>query len=397
MFIYLKEERCARPALWQTMAKKRIAYVLHGLAAGGTESFIINTIRALDSEKYSASIILALDEGESSHQFREDEVEALGVKIYRTNDLESFAKKCRHYRRLKAILLETGPYDILHSNMDLFNGVNLLAAKRVSIQKRISHSHSTGSQYAIKGKSKWIADVYHRVMRMLIRQNATLKLGCSEVANDYLYGKNWRESKDCHVVYNGIDLERFQCEGLNKAVYRKQSGLPEEGMLFVAVARICEVKNPIFALRIIKALHDIDDSVFFSWVGDGDLKGQMERFINENRMEPYVKLLGRRSDIPELLKCNDAFLQPSIFEGLPIATIEAQAAGLICFGSDKITTEVDCGLCEFYSLDEPPEKWAAHILDRMKERGRTVPDLEARLRRFDIKNTILEIEGYYDA
>ena len=114
--------------------------------------------------------------------------------------------------------------------------------------------------------------------------------------------------------------------------------------------------------------------------------------MKEEHLEKHIHFLGRREDIPELLQQNDFFLFPSLFEGLPITLIEAQASGLECFISDTITKEV--GLCQYLSLEKTAKEWAVYISEKLDNRDKKVYDAKL-LDQFDIKNTVKRLEEIY--
>ena len=98
-------------------------------------------------------------------------------------------------------------------------------------------------------------------------------------------------------------------------------------------------------------------------IGEGDLKIQIEQKVADLGLSSKVRFLGVRSDIANLMQGMDLFLFPSLFEGLPVVMVEAQAAGLKCVVSDTITQETDVtGRVEFVSLQESPQQWADKIL-----------------------------------
>lgn len=364
--------------------KRKIAYVLHGLAAGGTEAFVLNVVSNLDREKYNVTFILALDDNGKTHQFHEDKILEEGIKIYRTCDLDGLKKWKLHYEKLKKLLIEKGPFDVIHCNMDLFNGINLMAAKKAGIPVRICHSHNSESQYNTSFLKKIMSRTYRKIMRKLIYQNATIMLGCSELANDYLYGPNWRKDKRCEVLYNGIDLEKF-------VLHNKKEGTKKN---MITIGRFNKQKNPEFLLEILIELLKIRKDIDFSWIGDGELRKPIEEKVKKNHLEEYIHFLGRREDIPDILEKNEYFLFPSLFEGLPITLIEAQASGLECFVSDTITKEVDVGLCNYISLNSSAEQWAKYISNRMDKNDKKMFD-EKLLEQFNIKNTVKKLEELY--
>ncbi|MEQ8156318.1 MAG: hypothetical protein ABRQ25_15800 [Clostridiaceae bacterium] len=147
--------------------------------------------------------ILAVDEDDV--QFLENEALNEGVTIYKACDLDGIFKKVKYCMLLYRLLKETGEYDIMHSNMDLFNGVNLAIAKAAGIKKRISHSHISHSQYAVKPLRKLMVLPYQFTMRILIKKFSNLRLGCSQKSNVYLYGEKW--SMDDNTSVLSINME----------------------------------------------------------------------------------------------------------------------------------------------------------------------------------------------
>lgn len=140
---------------------------------------------------------------------------------------------------------------------------------------------------------------------------------------------------------------------------------------------------------------NIRKDINFSWVGDGELRKPIEERVKEEHLEKQIHFLGRREDIPELLQQNDFFLFPSLFEGLPITLIEAQASGLECFISDTITKEVNVGLCQYLSLEKTAKEWAVYISEKLDNRDKKGYDAKL-LDQFDIKNTVKRLEEIYD-
>lgn len=366
--------------------KRKIAYVLHGLAAGGTEAFVINVVSNLNPEEYDITFILALDDNGKTHQFHEDKMLEQGIKIYRTCDLDGLKKWKLHYEKLKKILKEEGPFDVIHCNMDLFNGINLMAAKKVGIPVRICHSHNSESQYSTSTLKKVMSRTYRIFMRKLIYKNATVMLGCSELANDYLYGKKWEKDPRCNVLYNGIDLKKFELQ--------KNEGQEDIQKKIMTIGRFNKQKNPFFILDILVELLKIRKDICFSWIGDGELRKPIQEIVHQRHLEDNIIFLGRRDDIPQLLGQNKYFLFPSLYEGLPISLIEAQASGLECFVSDTVTKEVDIGLCKYLSLEKNAKEWAQYISNEIDQREELSYDNE-KINQFDIKNTIKRLEEIY--
>ena len=363
--------------------KKKVCILSHGLSNNGIDIFVRNVTTRLDGNKWDVSVILALDD-EGKLQPREQEVLDAGVQVFRTCDLGSIKRILLHAKRLYRLLKERRP-DVFHSNMDLLNGINCFVAWAAGVPVRISHSHTTASQYEKKTGRHFISRLYRGCMKLLGRVFSNRKCGCSDAAMDYLFGTGWKGQRNTAVINNGVDLSRF----------RSSAEKTSDQKHIVSVGRLCDAKNPLFALEVMDALRRLRTDFIYEWIGDGELRKQVEDAIEEKGLQDHVKLLGIRNDIEKLLPARDLFFMPSLFEGLGIALIEAQAAGLPCVGSDQIPEMANCGGCRFVSLEESVAHWAAVISDLLDGKHTLSVDPE-KLRKFDISYTIEQLEQVYN-
>ena len=362
--------------------KKKVCILSHGLSNNGIDIFVRNVVTSLDRSRWDVSVILALDD-EGKLQPREQEVLDAGVQIFRTCDLGSIKRLLCHARGLYRLLKEQKP-DVFHSNMDLLNGINCLVAWAAGVPVRVSHSHTSASQYERKTGRHVISRLYRGCMKLLGRVFSNRKCGCSEVAMEYLFGSGWKGLKRAAVINNGVELSRFR-KGEKETFPQKR---------IVSVGRLCEAKNPIFALEVMAELKKLRTDFVYEWIGGGELREQMEAFIREKGLQDHVKLLGLRNDIEKILPSRDLFFMPSKFEGLPISLIEAQAAGLPCLISDTITREIDCGACSFLSLQESHAQWAEAISGILDGNHSLCAEPE-KLHKFDVSHTIEQLEQAY--
>ena len=371
---------------------KKICLLNHGLASGGTDSFVLTLAKGLIADGYDVTIAMAVDP-DSPPQFREAEAIAIGAKIYKTSDLGSIKKILRHCKRLYRFL-KAEKFDVFHANMDLFNGFNMPVAWLAGVSVRVCHSHNSQSQYEANTGKHFVVNVYRTIMRAFLWSFSNRRCGCSEMAMDYLFQKKWRKDIKSRVVYNGIDYSRFTYAGFDKAHKKTELGLPENKLL-ITVGRFAEQKNPMFTIQVMKALHKLRPELHLIWIGDGELRAQMESEIGEAGNE-YIHLLGVKKNVNDYLRCADLFLMPSLFEGLPIAPIEAQAAKLACVLSDRITQEVNLGMCQYISLNEGPAAWASAICDVLD--GKTILAIDEKKRaRFDQNYMVKSMEKIYGA
>lgn len=369
---------------------KKILYFSHGLSANGIETFLVNVLGKLNLKKYDVTVLIAIDEGVPS--LHEQTVRDLGIRIINAGDMDSIGKKIAYIKNVKKEL-ECGDYDIVHSNMDLLNGITLFLAKKAGVKKRICHGHTTKSQYkpvGLLGSVKaCIQKIYSKIMKHLIVTSSTDLLSCSETASEYFYA-----GRESVVIYNGIDLDRFR----NAEVC---DGYPENSLKIapakhriVSVGRISGVKNPSFALDVISELKKIRSDFQYIWVGTGELEDEIKNKAKNLGLEDTVIFTGVRTDVPQILNCCDCFFMPSLFEGLPFSLVEAQAAGLKCLVSDVVSPTADVGLIDFYSLEKSAKDWAEEmnaLLDLPAKKANS-----EKIRKFDINYTVEQLEEIYD-
>ena len=370
--------------------KKKLLYFSHGLSANGIETFLVNVLSRLDMNKYDVTVLIAIDEGVPS--LHEDTVRSFGVKIINAGDMDGLKKKFTYIKNVKREL-EAGSYDIVHSNMDLLNGITLFLAKRAGVKKRICHGHTTKTQYkanGLFGKVKVIIQkVYSGIMKRLIYFSSTDLLACSEESGSYFYGN--RNSK---IINNGIDIKKYSEIKPCSFSVRDEIKAADNEKIIVSVGRISQVKNPLFAVEIINELKKLRSDFKYIWVGTGGLEEEMKKKIAELGLENTVYLTGVRSDVPQILSCCEMFLMPSLFEGLPFSLVEAQAAGLKCVVSDAVTETADAGLVSFFPLDSTAKQWAEFISGQLELPGQKADG--EKLKNFDISYTVKQLEEIYD-
>ncbi len=369
------------------MSKIKLAYVTHGLSSNGIESLLVSVMKHTDTRKYDVSFVIAIDEGVAC--LHESTVKALGAKVIRVCDMDSLKKKFVYMKSLEKIFREN-QFDIVHANMDLLNGIVLRSAKKAGIKKCICHAHNSSSQYSITGNKsavlKTAQKIYQSVMKKMILMNSDILLGCSDKANEYLYGKN---AKDASVINNGIVLDAFVNGKENRA-----KDIRNADINFVAVGRLSAQKNPLFIIDIIKELSLIRQDFVLNWVGSGEMQEQVEDKIKNDNLSEFIYLTGVRTDVPDILHSSDYFILPSLFEGLPLVLVEAQASGLECFVSDEITVCADLGACHYLPLDIGAKKWAEYINDTINSGARITAD-EEKVKQFDINKTVSDLDKIY--
>ena len=187
--------------------KVRVLEVVSGLSTEGIGTFLLNVFENMDDKNIEIDFALATE----YKQFYEERLINQGARIYRTYEIgKGIRGKIKHFINLIKIIRTKGPYDVVHSHMDFFNGINLLAAFIAGTPIRISHAHISANGQNIS----YIKKVYISTMKLLIKKFSNKRLGCSKEANLYING-----DKNEVVIKNGINLTKFkEIYNINKEV-----------------------------------------------------------------------------------------------------------------------------------------------------------------------------------
>ena len=201
-------------------------------------------------------------------------------------------------------------------------------------------------------------------MRPLLLLTATDLFACSKAAGEWLYGV--KHAGKTKVINNAIVASRFIYSEKKSQEMKKALNL-EDRYIVGNIGRFSYPKNHHYLIDIFYELTKINANVTLLLIGAGELVDEIKQKVNELQLNEYVRFLGTRKDIPELLSAMDIFLLPSKFEGLPLVLIESQAAGVKIFASNIITEEVEItDLVTRLSLDDSPKCWAERIAGTLK-------------------------------
>jgi glycosyltransferase involved in cell wall biosynthesis len=281
----------------------------------------------------------------------DDEIRALGSRIIPCPHPH---RPWRYLPALERVLREHGPYDVVHSHLHHFSGLVLRAARRRGVPVRIAHSHIAGMEQSAGPLRR----IYLHTTGRWLDANATLGLACSAQAAAGLFGQISLGDPRWRVLSYGIDVTPFRSAPPRERV-RAELGFASHDVVFGHVGRFDPQKNHAFLLEIMAAARRIDPRVRPLLVGDGVLRPQIERRSAQLGLRSVFT--GSRSDVPRLmLGAMDAMVFPSLFEGLGLVLVEAQAAGLPVVTSDIVPDEATVvrEAVRRVSLAEPAEVWA---------------------------------------
>lgn len=360
----------------------KVCILSNGLARGGTDTFVVNLVKYLDKTKFDIIVINSCITERCV--VREPEILAEGVPVFRTgNANSSIRSRIIHFYRLFKILKKE-KVDVFQTNIDLYNGPQLLIAWLAGVPVRVCHSHNSQQALEVRDGRTLSVRVYQKIMRWLCWNFSNRRCGCSEEAMEFLFkGHNWRHNLYPTIINNGIDLAKF-ISPINRDEKKLELGLVKSKNI-LTVGQMVLQKNPKFIVRCISSYLRKHDDVDFVWVGIGAYREQINIWVKEEGMTERFHFLGSRNDVNEIMKCCDVFFLPSNFEGLGIVLIEAQAAGLSCLASTGVPVLADCGLVNFISLDESIDVWCKAIDCALNNND--IVD-ESRLSAFSIDNMV---------
>lgn len=356
-------------------SQKRVLHVLSGMNRGGAETMVMNLYRKMDRSKVQFDFLTYRNDPCAF----DEEILSLGGRLFYVPSIGQ-SNPLTFVRNVKHTITKNGPFSAVHAHTDFQTGFIALAARLAGVPVRVCHSHNTSWKTGFNWKDR----LQLMVFRRLILANATALCACGEDAGKFLFGHSNMER--VHLLPNGIDLDLFAPNVQWADEEKTARGIAADRLIIGHVARFHGVKNHAFLLEL--AAHLKERGVRFQLVlaGDGPLREKMEEEARRQNLLSDVLFLGTEDNIHELMRTFDVFVMPSLYEGLPVVLVEAQASGLPCIISDTITEKVDAGigLVTRLNLSEPIGIWAETIA-RAAAAGRPKREI--------IKETLAEL-GY---
>lgn len=347
----------------------RVLHVVTHMNRGGLETMIMNYYRHIDRNKIQFDFLTHRDRKKDY----DDEIQSLGGRIYHLPPLNPLDKK-GYLKKLDDFFREHPEYKIVHSHLDCMSAYPLRAAKKYGVPVRIAHSHNTSQERNLK----YLIKLYSR---SLIPKYATDLYACGEEAGKWMF-----KNRPFVVMRNAIDAQKFVYNSEIAKQKKEELGIEDEFVLG-HVGRFNLQKNHEFLINIFNEVCKQKENAVLLLVGTGELEEKIHEKVRNLGLNEKVMFLGVREDIPELMQAMDVFVFPSLFEGLPVTLVEAQAAGLPCVVSETITKEIDIiDNMRFLEINGTTSRWVEEIekkREREKESYRMIEKAG-----FDIKKNV---------
>lgn len=355
----------------------RVLQVVTILNRGGLETMLMNYYRNIDREKVQFDFLVHREQRGAY----EEEIESMGGKIYRMPPISPL-NVINYSRQLDFFFHKHPEYKIVHSHLDTLSTIVLRKAKKLGIPVKIAHCHAQGAP------SDWKTGLRTISKKLLVRYPDYF-FACSKEAGQWAFG-----NRDVQIIKNAIDAKRYTYDE-QKANLLKKSYHLENKFVIGHIGNDTESKNHEFLIDIFSELFRKCPDSHLILVGIGNDNEKMKAKIESLQLQNHVTLLGVRNDVADLLQIMDLFVFPSLYEGLGIVAIEAQAAGMRVFASDKVPHEVDItDLITHLSLNESAEAWAQKILESRGHLKRNTFQ-EIVNAGYDIESNAMKLQSFY--
>ncbi len=361
------------------------------LKKGGTENVMINIVKNIDREMFHIDFLIFDKTPDTSDDKKY--LESLGCRFYQIT-ARGIDRKI-HNKELEEFFKEH-KYDIVHTHMDAIGEEALKAAKKHGIKARIAHSHNTDQLDNPKGLKDHLHRAYLKYEKHLLRHYAEYYVACSPEAGKWLFGKKRCSGDNYLLLTNAVESSKYSYDEAIRDEVRKELGI-EGKKVIIHVGQFRTQKNHDKVIEIFRELCSRDEAYRLILVGKGEDEYRIRDMVSGMGLSGKVRFLGNRNDVDRLLQAADVFLFPSLYEGLSIALLEAQASDLICIVSDTVSpasfvTEKAVSL----GLDKDAKTWADKIESALDE-YKTRSDMKSLFteKGYDISAQIKVLEKFY--
>lgn len=332
-----------------------VLHIAPGIDGGGVGGVIYNYLSHMDLKDMHVEVVVR-DYGH--RQFLHDRFDELGISVHYIVQRKKNLKK--HFEEISKIIRD-GKFDIVHCHDQNWSIIYLKIAEKMGVPVRIAHSHLTVQT------SDRIKIAISNLFTTSLKKTATGYFACGKAAGIYMWGSEIANSSKLYVMRNAVDAQRFQFSDSIRDEYRKKFGFGDKTVIG-HIGRFNEQKNHLFLINIFKVYLKIDSTALLILIGIGELEEQIRELVIKNEMQNNVIFLGQREDVRELYNAFDVFILPSLYEGLPVVGVEAQANGLPCIFSDTISNEVVIlPDTEVLKLSDSAQMWA-HVIRNLANR-----------------------------
>lgn len=329
----------------------KVAIIGGKIHSGGKKNLIMEYFRHIDRSQVQFDFICDSD----SNSIPDDEIAALGGRVFRITPYQNIVGNMRDMYRL----FKANGYDVVHAWNSMMNVFPMVVARMAGIPVRINESLSMATKGEAKTYIKYALRPFSSVC-------STHFMACGEDCGVFQFGRRALDRGDIAIFKTVINGRANAYDPDLRQKTRRAFGWDDSTPVYGFIGRYMKQKNPLFLMRIMGAIAALQPQARFVTIGFGNFEPEMMKLARELGFADRLDNLGRREDIRQFYNAFDAFLLPSLYEGLPVVGLEAQACGLPIFFSTEVTAEAAvCDLATFVPLAESPESWARIIIDKV--------------------------------
>lgn len=337
----------------------RVLQVLGSTGLGGAESRVMDIYRHMDRDRVQFDFLVT--EGHTGHF--DAEIRELGGEVYTLPPYRIYNHK-QYTDAVKAFFTEHKDYQAVHGHMTSTAAIYLKIAKKMGVPLTIAHARSAGVDKGIKG-------TLTRILRKKLPERCDKMIACSDLAAVSVFNQDNYNNGRVRVMPNAIEISDYSVDELARVDIRTRYGVQDK---FVVghVGRLHGAKNHRFLIKAFAEFLKLRKDAVLMIVGDGPLKNDIENWIQEESnafhsedgifLKDRIIMTGNQAPVAPFYQAFDAFLFPSLYEGMPGTVVEAQAASLRSLISDTITRQVKImDTVEFEMLSRSPKSWAEKL------------------------------------
>ena len=364
------------------MKKIKVCHIVCGLKSGGVETVIYNYCKEIGNEKFEWFFLY--QHAPSLKNIKE--FESLNFKLHRLpskvkHPIKNYIETKKYFRENKI--------DIVHCHMTLMNFIPLIAAKKLGIKTRISHSHNADAR-----KKPFVVKKIENVLKKISIKNATKLMACGDDAGKYMYG-----TKSFYVLNNAVDLRKFEMSTNTRINERQKLKINDETIVLGHIGRFVEQKNHIFLLNLLKEILKDKKNIKLILVGDGEERKKIEDMAVSMKIKDNIIFTGIMEDTARMYNVFDIFLLPSLWEGLPVVALEAQASGLKCIFANTVDKNVIIDNENAELLELNLKVWKEKIIELIDSKAylqRRTNEKKFVERNLEIRNEALKLKKIYE-
>lgn len=357
------------------------------ISNGGQESFVFNTIQHMNLRTMRVD---ALTPYYCDNQIYKTIIEKEGGKIVELN-LPFLPGKSR-FNILKPLdkFLKKEKYDVIHVHSGSISVLTevALVARLHSVRKIIVHSHCASNHKTIKYKLIKLLSI------PIIEYCATDFCACSKVAGEWKFSRRIVENK-LRIIKNGIDLKKFAFDVATRNQYRKRLKISEDTFVVGHVGRFSNQKNHLFLIDIFAELIKQYNNCKLLLIGSGETQEEVKLKVKHMGLSDDVIFAGNVQNVNEYMQVMDVFVLPSLYEGLPIVGVEAQASGLPVVVSASVSEELKLTENVCYVQLGNPTAWVTEIIKYMNMERRNNQNVLTE-KEYNIETTALLLQHMYE-